>query len=796
MPRPPTALPVDQLRWRCPPTIFEQFRSAGRGAPALIGQPRAIEALRLGLAINSPGYNIFVCGPSGTGKMSTVRALLREGAPARGPLVDYAYVQDFADPDRPVLLSFAAGRGRLFKRRVQGFVEHLAEQVRGVLEVESVDQHRRSLGRECEDLEESLLSTFEARCQAHRFELAQIQIGDVQHIDVMPIYKRKPIDIDDLNDIARSGGRVPRLAETNRVHGELKEELRAILVQLRRAARETQEKITQFEGDTVREALEGPIGEIKEEFADEAVHSWLDALVDWVVERIDLLREERNDEDDVQDHFLRGLGVNVVLDQQGQKAPPVVFENSPTFTNLLGTVERRSDETRATVHFSDIKAGSLLRANGGYLVINANDAVTESGVWRCLTRVLKTRELEIQSPEQYFQPGGGAALKPAPIPVDVKVIAVGDDELYRILYSGTDDFRRVFKLKADFDDVLERNPENLAIYARHAWRVIDEEGLLPIGDEALARLVEFGVRLAGRREWLSARFSDITDVIREASHYAAAEGAAATGVPHVEQALWARRRRHGLTEDRLRALVRKGVLNLITDGDEIGAANALTVLDIADHAFGQPCRITATCAPGHDGLMSVEREVRLSGRLHDKGTLILGAYLHAHYLPSERMALSATVTFEQMHDEVDGDSASVAESIALLSALAGVPVHQGIAITGAVDQRGRVLAVGGLNEKVEGFFHVCAERGLTGRQGVVLPADNISDLFLADDVIAAVEAKAFHIWAVRHLDEVIELATGQLAGAPEAPGVFPHGSFNERVRERLMALTTSAGERP
>ncbi len=789
---PPEAFAADELRWRCDPEVFTAVAEASDGTPALIGQPGALEALRLGLAMDSPGYNIFVCGPSGTGKMSTVRALLKPGARERRPLRDYAYVQNFDDPDQPLLLVMPAGQARRFRRAFEAFVDELAEQVRRQLEAESVEDARRARIRECETLERDLLSAFETRCESQRFALVQMQIGEAQHIDVMPIYKREPIDIDELNEISRTKrGRVPKLEETNARHTVLKEELRVILTQLRQAARAAHEDVTEIEAAAVHEGLADPLADLKERFDHDGVADWLNSVADWVADNVHLFLED--DEHPFDEAPLRCLRVNVVLDNGARSEPPVVFENFPTFTSLLGTVERPSDEARPTVDFTDVKGGSLLRADGGVLVLNANDAVAESGVWRCLTRVLKTRELEIQSPEQYFSQGSASALKPQPIPVDVKVIAVGDDDLYRALYLGTDDFRRVFKLKADFDDVMPRADENLGIYARHTWRVVEEEGLVPASNDALARLAEFGVRLSGRQDRLSARFSDLTDVLREASHYAAVDESKSTTRAHIERALDARKRRHGMSRERLRDLIRSGVVEITTDGGRVGIANALTVLDLGDSVVGQPCRISATVAPGHEGVSSVEREVRLSGRLHDKGTLILVAYLRTHYMPDDVLSLSATVAFEQLHDEVDGDSAALAETVALLSALANVPVDQGIAMTGALDQMGHIQAVGGLNQKLESFFDLCAERGLTGRQGVIVPAANHADLVLAQRVVDAVRTGEFHIWRARHIDQVLGLACGMTAGARDESGQFPPDSLNARVRAGLRKLVEQSG---
>jgi predicted ATP-dependent protease len=797
------ALTPEELAWRCPPALLVPLRGVEEEHGALIGQSRALDALRLGLTIESPGHNIFVCGPSGTGKMSTVRALLKRRPQRDRPLYDYAYVHNFSDPDRPRLLRMPAGTARRFRKEFEKLVVELPETVSRLLEAETLERRREKAAESYKSLERELIGAFERTCEKQQFQLAQVQVGESQHLEIYPVYRKKPIDIEELRELVATGkARVPRFDEIQATYETLKGELRTILGQLRKEARRMQEEIKELESTAVRRALDDAFNELLESFSFEGARTWLEEVTGAILEHLDLFDEDVGDDDDGDpdpsrvEELLRRLRINIVLDNDGATATPVVFENFPTFTNLLGTVERSSEDTRGTVDFTHIKAGSLLRADGGFLIINANDAVQEAGVWRALYRVLKTRELEIQSPEQFMSPGAACALKPESIRVDVKVIAVGDDDLYRLLYTGTDEFRRVFKIKADFDDEMPRDPEHLALYAQHVWRVVREENLMPVGDTGLARLVEFGVRLADRQDRLSARFSDITDLLREASHYAREASAESVEAEHVRRALDERRRRHGLAEEKLHELIQCGVIDISTDGDEVGQINALTVLDLADHTFGQPCRVTASVAPGSEGLISIEREVELSGRLHDKGTLILSGWLRSHYLPMQPLSLSATLTFEQLHDDIDGDSASAAEALALLSALADVPLPQGMAITGAIDQRGRILAIGGVNEKIEGFFRLCAHRGLTGRQGILIPADNRRNLQLEDDVVEAVRAGRFHIWSVGSLDAAIERLTGKPAGAPDAQGRFPTNSFNARVRTRLVELAHLGAEKP
>jgi len=804
-PSDPRRLRPDVLRWRCDVGHIAQHRNAPHEDNNLIGQTRAIEALRLGLTLESPGANIFVCGPSGTGKMSTVRAMLKQRPQRQKPLWDYAYVHNFADPDRPRLLRTPAGTARALRKEFEAIVVDLPETISRVLDAEHVERRREKLTESFKDMERGLLSNFDRACAEAGFQLAQVQVGEASHLEIYVIHRKKPTDIDELRELVATGkARVPNMDALEAKHESLRADLRATLAQLRREARRMQQEVNEFEVSAVRESLEDVFGDFQAQFPYDGVEPWLGEVTAALLDHLDLFGESdepngpenpaSREQQEQLIELIRRLRINIVLDNDGVKGTPVVFENFPTFTNLLGTVERPSEDSRGNVDYTHIKAGSLLRADGGYLIVNATDAVTEAGVWRGLTRVLKTRELEIQSPEQFMTPGGTNALKPESIRVDVKVIAVGDDDLYRMLYTGTDEFRRVFKIKADFDDEMPRDDRHIGLYCHHAWRVAEEEKMRPISDAALAALVEYGVRLADRRDRLSARFSDVTDVLREAAHYAQAAQRDAVEVEDVQRTMVERKRRHGLAEERLHGLIHCGLVDVSTAGKAVGAINALTVLDLADHAFGQPCRISASVSPGHDGLISIEREVELSGRLHDKGTLILTAYLRTHYLPSQPLSLSATLTFEQLHEELDGDSASAAEALALLSALAEVPIPQGLAITGAIDQRGRILAIGGVNEKIEGFFRLCEQRGLDGTQGVMIPSDNRLNLQLDPDVVRAVDQGRFHIWAVRHLDEAIDLLTGEPAGALDPRGRFPGGSFNSLVRQRLIDLARLSGQ--
>ena len=761
-----------------------------------MAQRRAIDAIYLGLAVKSSGYNIFVCGPVGTGRKSTVRALLEERAERNGQLRDFAYVNNFGDADRPRLLTFKAGGARRFRRALETFVEGLPEVILHVLEETSVEHRRKRILAGYQALERELVAKLDQSCKTGRFQLIRVQAGDVHHLDIHALHKNKPIEVEELNELVAAGkARVPQLEELNERHGQLKEELRQVLATLRAAGRKMRLEVDELESTAVQATLSELTGELSKEFTVGAVDTWLSEVVSTITDRLEMFREggdEGGEQLARRDELLRKLAVHIVLDNASREETPVVFENVPTFTNLLGTVERPSDEARGLPDLAQIRAGSLLRADGGFLILNANDAVAEVGVWNALIRVLKTGSLEIQSPEQFQNPGSATALKPEPIRVNMKVIALGDGDLYRGLYTASGDFRTAFKIKADFDDSMPRDSESLRLNLQLARRVEKEEGLVPINAGALACVAEHACRLAEHQQRLSARFGDLCDIQRQASYHARLDASPTIERSHILRAIAGRDERHNLAEERFHRAIRNGTIDISTSGKAIGTVNALTVIHMADHVFGQPCRVSATCGAGHSGVLSVEREVELSGQLHDKGTLIMSAYLRANYLSERPLTLTATVAFEQMHDLVDGDSASAAEAVSLLSTLARVEIRQNIAVTGAVDQRGRVQAVGGINEKIEGFFCVCQARGLTGDQGVAMPDDNRESLMLNDDVVAAVENGQFHIWMVGHLDELIELLTGLPAGQRQPDGSFPAGSFNAKVHARLSELARFA----
>lgn len=786
-----------QLRWLCDPKFFEGI-DWQQVPPKNIGQPRAEKAIEVGVKMEAPGHHVFVCGPGNIGKMSAVKSILQKLNRPKRERFDYLYIHHFQDRDRPLLVTVSPGQGKLLKRQMERFVERLPEVVKTSIKSSSLDRKRKAFLNEIKKAEEASMNKFKEEVKTAGFLLHQIEGEDgTISLEIQVLHRKKAIALEDLIESVQAGRlKGVDVAELQAKHDDLEEKYQKIMDKLFDLERKGRRKIYDQEAKTVGRALQRSCQSFLGEFLElPPLQKWVDGLKDWVEDHLEAFLQkpegasdsEEDQDEDLPMKNIRLLKVNLIMEAPTE--PPVIFEDNPSFSNLLGTIEKSGDDTHTHLDFNDIRTGSLLKANGGILVINADEASIEGGVamWRALLRSLKSRSLEIQATDQLLS--SSSPLKPEPIPLDVKVIAIGDEDLYRILFTQIEDFGRVFKIKAEFDDSFQNNEHSLEIYKNHAIRVVNEEKLPTFSPSALALWAEYGTRLSGRRDRLSSSLGELTDLLREATYYAQVESLEQVDKKHIQQALQARVERHQLIEDQLFMMIEHQHLELNPNGSEIGAVHGLTVLDFGDHSFGQPCRITATTTPGMNGVISIEKEVKLSGKIHDKAAMMISAYLRSYYMPNQIVALNATLAFEQLHDEVEGDSASIAEAIALISNLSQRPVDQGIAITGAIDQRGRVQAVGGTNEKIEGFFRLCQLKGLNGKQGVIMPASNVDDLALSRRVLEAIDQKQFMIWGVKHINEVIELSFHQSAGTLQENGTFPKNSINELVRKRLEELS-------
>ena len=788
-----------QLRWRCDPAAFDFETTADlKPLEGIIGQERALKALQLGVELYGAGYNVFVCGLSGTGRATTVKQLLERIRPQCAPAPDRCYVHNFHRPDQPRLLTLPRGVAIPFRKDMDRAIDFLATRIPQLFEDDKFQAARGRILERYGEREKEMLGGFSDQLKKNNFALAEMGGAGTT---VVPVLKGQPVPLEKLDEMV-AGGQVDPVQA--RQISDRQEQLQRQFVVLYRKTLELQRamnlELELLEREAASALVDSVIEDLKEKYPHDGVADHLEAVRGSILEDLSIFKSKAEGEEaEAARLLLRGPGpsdpfwmyrVNAVLGHEDQEeACPVILETSPTYVNLFGTIQRTYDMRGvARSDFTDIRGGSLLEADGGYLVINALDALTEPGVWRALKRALIHGQLEIQSAADWLSHLSGSALKPEPIPVNVKVILVGETYLYDLLYAYEDDFKKIFKVKADFDSQMNRTPEAVRQYAGLLRKLCEEDKLCPFDKAAGAAVVEYGVRRAGRQDKLSARFSEIADLAREACYWTRQAKSDVIRREHVERAIAERIERHNLIESKLQEMIEKGVLLIDTTGERIGQVNGLSVYDMGSYAFGKPVRITASTAMGRQGIINIEREANLSGRVHDKGVAILSGFLRERFAQSKPLSLAASVCFEQSYSGVDGDSASSTEIYALLSSLAELPIRQGIAVTGSVNQKGDIQPIGGVNYKIEGFYDVCRAQGLTGAQGVILPIENIPDLMLRSDVVEVIQAGKFHLYPVATVDEGIEILTGAKAGERQPDGTFEEGTVNARVDARLRAL--------
>ncbi len=786
-------VPPEELRWRCDLTgiPFESTDDLPT-FEGIIGQDRAMDAIRLGLKMGSKGYNLFVAGEAGTGKMTTIKHLLQTMATGRDVPPDVVYVNNFRDPDLPMALLLPAGQGGRLRTDMETLVINMRRNIAQIYESEAYKEQMKALVEDFKEREKKILRAFEERIRKESFALIQVQLGPFSKPEIAPVIAGDPVQMERLEALALQGKfSRDEFSRLKVKYEELTSEMERAFKSSRDLKRELRDAMAKLQKDFGSPAVTDYIQDLQSEYDHPKVLDYLTQVKEEILNNMERFidgeegEEQEKKQPGERENRFRDFSVNVLVDNSRTSAPPMIIETSPNYRNLFGTIERVVDRSGHWVSdFTRIKAGSLLRANGGVLVVNLMDAIVEPGVWVALKRSLKHRVIDIQTFDPFYL-YSVSAIKPEPIPLELKVVVVGDSYAYHILYNLDEDFRKIFKVKAEFDTVMECTLENVAKYVNFARKITREETLHALDRAGVCALVEFGIRRAGRRTRLSTRFSEIADVIREADLWAREAGVEAISAQHIHQALDARERRVNLTEEKLRDLVGEHILLIDTTGEKVGQVNGLSVIDLGDHAFGHPTRITAKCSLGREGIINIEREADLSGRTHNKGVLILEGYFRSLFAEDKPLAINATVCFEQSYSGIDGDSASSTEVYALLSALAQVPLRQEIAVTGSVNQHGVVQPIGGVNEKIEGFFAICKMRGLTGTQGVMIPRLNIPDLMLHDDVIDAVGAGTFHIWAVETIPEGIQILTGLPAGVREADGGFPEGTVFGRVDRAL-----------
>jgi len=775
-----------QLRWQCKPNILKFKTTKDLSlCEGIIGQPRAIEAIKLGLNVKYPGYNIFITGPVGTGRSTAVTKLLEELRVKKGMLKDLMYVNNFKNPDMPRLIELIAGSGQAFGDSIASLVEHLKTSIPQIFNSEDYQKQRQKIISKYETKHKAILGEFEKKVEVQGFKLTQVQMGPFLRPAILPVIESKTTNPEDVEALIKQG----KLNEDDyRKMKEniqrLEEEMTALYTKAKEFQDLANEEITTLNEGTVKPMVMHLIDEIKEKFKNNKVNEYLDEIYQATLDNLDrFLKKESKD-----DQF-REYQVNMLVDNAETKTVPIIFETTPSFKNLFGTIERFSPAPGVMISdFLNIKAGSFLRANGGYLVLNAFDALIEPGVWQTMKRALRNSLVDIQVFDPFYI-FSVSALKPEPITIDVKIVMIGNEWLYYLLFYQDEDFKKIFKVKAEFDTVMDKNITHVNEYASFIKSVCQMEGLLPFTKDAVADIIEYGVRIAGRKDKISTRFHIVADTIREADYWAKQAKRNEVGSAEVEQAIQGWRKRVNMWEDKMQEMIQKDILMIKTKGKAIGQINGLSVYQLGDYAFGRPTKITAKTSVGRAGIINIEREANLSGRTFNKGVLILTGFLRSRYAQNQPMSVEATLGFEQSYSEIDGDSASSAEVYAILSALAGVALTQEIAVTGSVNQNGEIQPIGGVNQKIEGFYEVCKAKGITGKQGVLIPQANIDDLMLKQEIVNAVKAKKFHLYAIKTIDEGIEILTGFMAGKHTRSG-FEKNSINDLVMKKLDDYAT------
>jgi predicted ATP-dependent protease len=794
-----------KLRWRCDPSRLP-FETTAQAEPreGFIGQERALRALKMGIELSAPGYNIFVCGLSGTSRGGTIARMIEELHPPTKTSLDRCYVNNFKFPDRPRLLSLSRGQANAFKKDMQAGIDFLRRRIPQVFEGEPFQRQKGRIVERFTVREKELMDDFTRRIAREQFALGHMQVGAVALPEIFPVLEGQMVPIEDISKMVHEGKLDAPVAEgIERKYEQFRQEFTVVYRKTLTLSRELASELSYLEQEAASVLVDGVIEELKEKYPNESVSEYLEEVRHHLLDNLEPFKEREGEPEQgtteppegpmkpqsgpERDPF-RVYGVNVILAHGEDDASPVIFETTPTYANLFGAIQRTYDARGGwTSDFMDLHGGSVLRADGGFLIMYSLEALSESGVWRALKRTLNHNRLEIQ-PLEMFYPFGGSALKPEAVLINVKVILIGDREMYELLYDYEEDFRKIFKVRVEFDEEMPMSDGVIAEYAGRLRALCEKENLSPFDRGAFCAILEYGVRQAGRRSKVTARFVDIADLAREAHYAAKAAGESVVRAAHVRTALSSKMERHNLVETRIREMIEEGTLLVDLDGSRVGQVNGLSVMEIGGYSFGKPVRITATAALGKTGLINIERESNLSGRFHDKGVHIISGYLRSRFAQDKPLSLAASICFEQSYSGVDGDSASSTEIYALVSALAELPLRQDIAVTGSMNQQGDIQAIGGVNEKIEGFFDACRIKGLTGTQGVIIPAANVEDLMLREDVLDAVAAGKFHIWPVAKVEEGIEILTGMAAGHRNGDGTFPTGTVFAQVNTRLSRM--------
>jgi lon-related putative ATP-dependent protease len=790
-------LTIAQLYHRCDPETIP-FDSTDEVTPPdkIFGQPRAVEALHFGIGIRQRGYNVFALGEPGTGKYSLIRRILDKHAETEQLPEDLCYVHNFKEPHKPRLLVMAGGKGRLLVEGMKDLEDDIRSGLRATFESEDYQNRLQSIEEELKEKQREIFETL--RSKAGENEMAPLRTP--AGLMFAPVKDGEVVSPDELKKLSEQEQK-----ELERKAGELQKEAQRLFQKMPRLQREIKDKQKEFNREVIQYTISPLLQDLREKFAgNDSVSNYLKAVEKDIIENVHLFfQEEAQQEPHAQQMVqmpqpspaggggsqpLRRYKVNQIIDHGDSKGAPVVHEENPNYQNLFGRVEHMAQMGALITDFDMIRSGAVHRANGGYLILDALKVLMEPFVWEGLKRVLRSGKLAIESIGQRYSLISTVSLEPEPLLLNVKVVLTGSPMLYYLLKHGDPEFGELFKVAADFAYVIDRDGENQGDYSRLIASAVRKDRLRPFKRAAVARVIEHSSRVAGDGEKLSMHMEGLADLLREADYWAGRNGNAEVEREDVQKAIDSGIYRADKIRERMQEQINRDIVIIETQGSRVGQINGLSVLQLGDFAFGKPSRITARIRLGKGDVVDIEREVAMGGPIHSKGVLILSGFLGARYAMEQPLSLSASLVFEQSYGGIEGDSASSAELYALLSSISGVPIKQGLAVTGSVDQGGRVQAIGGVNEKIEGFFDICRARGLNGDQGVLIPRANVRHLMLRQDVIDSVGEGKFHIYPVETIDQGLELLTGMKAGEPDQSGRYPEDSVNGKVLAVLAGL--------
>ena len=780
----PQELTAEQVRRRADLNAVA-FRTTADLEPliTMVGQERAVQALHLGLGMPQQGYNIFVSVLAGSGARAQVEGLLHETAATLPTPGDWVYVQNFRSPDQPQALALDPGQGQRLRQDMERLVAHIRETLPKAFRQEAFEREQRELGEKYEREIRQIQETFSRMARDNGLGIQADANGNVAFIPLQGDRAMTPEELEGLSEDQRQ--------DLDRRQNQIVQEFRSVMLRQRQLMQQLATEIREIERNFSAQLIAPLVAELKQRHPQERVQRYLDAVQEDMLAHLERFKDVGPQAPAGAPPWLPQLSerelfldysVNVVVDNSELQGGPVLVEDTPSYKNLFGTIERIVDpHGRVVTNFSRIKAGSLLRASGGYVLLNMEDALTEPMVWKTLKRTLQSNRIQIETydPFAFFTV---SALQPEPIPIQTKVVVMGHPSLYYLLYFNDSDFGRIFKVRADFVEEMDNTATHQASYAHFIAGLCRQEGLRHFDRSGVEAILEYGMRAISDQQKLASQLGLLADLVREASYSAGQVGTDTVSRTHVEQALQARIFRANHYEERLREFIQSGTILIDTSGSHVGQINGLSVLQLGDHSFGRPSRVTVTTSMGTSGIVNIEREAKLSGSTHDKGVLILSGYLRQMYAQDKPLTLSASLCFEQSYGGIDGDSASSTELYALLSRLADLPLRQDLAVTGSVNQRGEVQAIGGVNEKIEGFFDVCAQHGLSGQQGVLIPQANVHNLMLRQDVVEAIRAGRFHVYPITHIDQGLALLTGVPAGDITTAGTV-HYLANTRLQK-------------